>query len=183
LAPYTAKYSLFFSGIEIDDIKLLTIDFDGDGKTDVSTADPSTVFTFTFSRPGVYRSRLTAFDVKGRRYFAERMVRVLDRTDPTLLQTLVSVIDGAKSALRAGNTQALGAFVTAEGLANLGSSITDSPARLATVSAVLEGEAKLIDLGDFRACVGIVRSTPAGNALHRVILARAGSGEWKIESL
>jgi len=178
VAPLAVQFAINNgSGLGIQRIEA---DFDGDGATDLTTADPTVPIAYTYASPGVYRASIRVTDSQGA---VHRKVLVVVVNDAAQIdQLFTSLWNGMNNALRTGNVNGAAQYLNEsakrkylpvfEALKSQFPQIiaSYSPLRRVSISE---------DIGEY----AIVRNFNGQNRLYLVYFLRDADGVWRVDGM
>lgn len=178
IAPLRTRFRASLANGE--QVSRVDVDADGNGSVDVSSSNSAIPPEFTYTIPGVYRPRVTAYDSQGRSYTqtlaivaqdpqrADQMFRNIFAGMITRLQA--NNIEGALTAITGGVREKYRAVFTA-----LGSNLATAASQ---IGALQSGR-----LGEEMAEYTLTRSQGVTNRAFLIYFLRSEDGVWRIDGM
>ncbi|MBI3386971.1 MAG: hypothetical protein HY027_04430 [Deltaproteobacteria bacterium] len=175
-APLFVTFSYQFSGA----MQTLSIDFNGDGVADFTTANAERALHYVYSAPGTYEVRLSITDSQGQLSVATTDVQVVD---PATMDALFqSIWTAMTSALAAGDKEAALGFLTSSAQEKYGpvfeALLANMPSIVASYSP-LQRVSLAPEIGEY----GVNRTIDGRDRIFLVYFLHGSDGVWRIEAM
>ena len=161
-------------------IQSLSMDFDGDGTFDFTTADPNAPLQHTYTTPGLYTARLRVTDQQGGMFNAEAAVAVQDVTAMDIM--FKSMWSNMNAALVAGDIPTALTFLDAAAQRKyepVWQVLLPHMAEIVASYSPLRG----VEIGQNVAEYGVNRTINGENRLFLIYFLRDKTGVWRLAAL
>ncbi|MFL6647012.1 MAG: PKD domain-containing protein, partial [Sulfurifustaceae bacterium] len=178
VAPLTVRFTI--TGNSAQPVASLSVDFDGDGSSDVSLSNPTQPLEHVYTVPGVYQTRVIAVDGAGAA--STQTIAIVVSDGRQMDQLFTALWSGMNDALVHGDIATAVSFLNAsakrkyqpvfEALKpNFPQIVASySPLRRVSISA---------DIGEY----AIVRSFNGENRLYLIYFLRDADGVWRVDAM
>jgi len=180
VAPFAAVFDADLIGIDSANVQQLDVDFDGDGRIDLSSSDLAQPVSFTYTAPGMYRAQFTLREKNGALHEVSHFVSVQDAGQGQ--KVFREIFTRLRVALTARDIPHALSYLTISAAARYGPILKQLEAQLPAFVATWS-DMQPVEIGDQFAQFAVTRPVAGVTRMFGLVFVKDAHGTWKIDSM